>query len=62
MLGVAGLALYSTEVERHWLQITRRDVVLPGLHPAFDGMRIAQLSDIHMDEYNEPLFLRYVIY
>jgi hypothetical protein len=60
-LGVAGLALYSTEIERHWLQITRRDVFLHGLHPVFDGMRIAQLSDIHMDEYTEPLFLRHVI-
>jgi hypothetical protein len=61
MLGVGGLALYPIEIERHWLQITHRDVVLQGLHPTFDGMRIAQLSDIHMDEYTEPLFLRHVI-
>jgi predicted MPP superfamily phosphohydrolase len=28
---------------------------------AFDGLRIAQLSDIHMDEYTEPFFLRQAI-
>ncbi|MGA9670171.1 MAG: metallophosphoesterase [Terracidiphilus sp.] len=60
-LGVATLALYPSEIERHWLEITRRDVVLPGLSHVFDGMRIAQISDIHMDVFTEPLFLRHVI-
>jgi predicted MPP superfamily phosphohydrolase len=27
----------------------------------FEGLRIAQLSDIHLDEYTEPFFLRYAI-
>ncbi|MGP8187265.1 MAG: metallophosphoesterase [Terracidiphilus sp.] len=54
----AGLALYSGEVERHWLEITRGDVYLPGLSKAFDGFRIAQLSDIHLDRFTEPFFLR----
>jgi predicted MPP superfamily phosphohydrolase len=53
----AGLALYGGEVERHWIEITNRDVFLPGLSPAFDGFRIAQLSDIHLDEYTEPSLL-----
>ena len=53
-----GFALYAGEIERHWIEITRRDVVLPGLPSAFDGFRVAQLSDIHMDEYTEPFFLR----
>jgi predicted MPP superfamily phosphohydrolase len=61
VLGIAGLALYSGEIERHWLQISRRDVFLRGLPPVFDGMRIAQISDIHMDEFTEPIFLRHVI-
>jgi uncharacterized protein len=55
---MGGLALYAGEVERHWIEISRRDVVLPGLSAAFDGFRVAQLSDIHMDEYTEPFFLR----
>jgi predicted MPP superfamily phosphohydrolase len=53
----AGLALYGGEVERHWIEITDRDVLLPGLSPAFDGYRIAQLSDIHLDEFTEPFLL-----
>ena len=61
LYGAAGLALYAGEVERHWIQITERDVRLSGLPSAFDGPRVAQLSDIHMDEYTEPLFLRYAI-
>ncbi len=53
-----GLTIYGGEIERHWIEITRRDVVIPGLPQAFDGFRVAQLSDIHMDEYTEPFFLR----
>ena len=53
----AGLALYGGEGERHWIEITHHDVSLPGLSPAFDGYRIAQLSDIHLDEFTEPFLL-----
>ena len=53
-----GLTIYGGEIERHWIEITRRDVFVAGLPQAFDGFRIAQLSDIHMDEYTEPFFLR----
>jgi uncharacterized protein len=59
--GAAGLALYAGEVERHWIEITQHEVRVPGLAAAFDGMRIAQLSDIHMDEYSEPFFLRHAV-
>lgn len=56
-----GLALYPGEIERHRIQITHHEVFLPGLPRSFDGFRIAQLSDIHMDEYSEPFFLRAAI-
>jgi uncharacterized protein len=59
--GCAGLAVYSSEIERHWLEITQLQVSLAGLPAVFDGMRIAQLSDIHMDEYTEPFFLHRVV-
>jgi hypothetical protein len=52
------LALYGGEIERHWIEITHRDVFIAGLPQAFDGFRVAQLSDIHLDEYTEPFFLR----
>jgi predicted MPP superfamily phosphohydrolase len=57
-----GLALYGSEIERHWIEITHRDAFLPGLPQAFDGFRFAQLSDIHIDEYTEPFFLREAIH
>ena len=59
--GAAGLALYSGEVERHWIEVTQRDFYLRNLPAAFDGMRIVQLSDIHMDNYTEPFFLHQVV-
>lgn len=61
MVGAAGLALYSGEIARHWIQVTQRDVFLRNLPAAFDGLRIAQISDIHMDEFTEPFFLRHVV-
>jgi predicted MPP superfamily phosphohydrolase len=57
-LVAGGLAVYGGEIERHWIEISHRDVSVPGLPRVFDGFRIAQLSDIHMDEYTEPFFLR----
>jgi uncharacterized protein len=61
LCGVAGLALYAGEGERHWLEVTQRDFFLSGLPTAFNGMRVVQLSDIHLDEFTEPFFLRHVI-
>jgi predicted MPP superfamily phosphohydrolase len=54
----AGLAIYAGEIERHWIEIVRRDIFLSGLPSAFDGFRVAQLSDIHLDEFTEPFLLR----
>jgi uncharacterized protein len=57
-LGVLGLAFYSGEIARHWLEITHRDVMIPGLPVDFDGLKVAQLSDVHLDQFTEPFFLR----
>jgi|ERR1700722_2437880 predicted MPP superfamily phosphohydrolase len=59
--GVVCLAAYSNVIARHWIEITRPEIRLTGLPAAFDGLRIAQLSDIHMDEFTEPFFLHHVI-
>ncbi|HUV69105.1 MAG TPA: metallophosphoesterase [Terracidiphilus sp.] len=61
LLAAGGLALYSGEIERHWIDISRFDVALPTLPATFDGMRIAQISDIHMDNFTEPFFLRHIV-
>ena len=57
-LGALGVAVYSGEIERHWIEITRREAEIPGLPRDFDGLKAAQLSDIHMDDFTEPFFLR----
>ncbi len=59
--GAAGLALYSTAIERHWIEISHHDFVLRGLPAAFEGVRMVQLSDIHLDLFTEPFFLRHAI-
>jgi len=58
LLGGAGLTLYSGEIERHWIEVTDIDIAVRGLPEALEGVRIAQLSDIHMDEFTEETFLR----
>ena len=44
-LVVAG---YGILVRRRWYRVAERDVHVPGLDPQFDGLRIAQLSDLHI--------------
>ncbi len=56
-----GLALYSDDVSRHELTVTRPTFRIKNLPSAFDGFRIAQISDIHLEEYTEDFFLRRVI-
>ena len=54
----AGTALWAGEVERHWIDVVHQDIFVAGLPHQFEGMRIAQLSDIHLNEYTEPFLLR----
>ena len=58
---VAGLALYSSEIERHEIEVVPRTIALAGLAEAFVGFRIVQLSDIHLKEFTESAFLREVV-
>lgn len=60
-LGAAGLLVYSGELERHHLEITYRTAELTRLSPELDGLRIAQLSDFHYEQYTEPSFVRHVV-
>jgi predicted MPP superfamily phosphohydrolase len=58
---VAGLALYSGEIARHEIDLVPRTLRISNLPSAFQGFRIAQISDIHLDEFTEPLFLERVV-
>lgn len=61
LCSAGGLALYAGEFERHWLEVVKKDIGLRGLSAEFDGLTIAQLSDIHLDEFTEPFLLREAI-
>jgi predicted MPP superfamily phosphohydrolase len=52
-----GMALYSGFHARHELEITERTFAIRNFPDAFVGFRIAQLSDIHLEEFTEPSFL-----
>ena len=54
---MGGLTLYGAEFERHWLEVVHREISIKDLPSAFDGVKVAQLSDIHLDEFTEPFFL-----
>lgn len=56
-LGV-GLTLDAGMLARHDLEVVNRTICIDRLPEAFHGFRIAQISDIHLEEYTEPWFLR----
>jgi hypothetical protein len=58
---LGGIALYAGEVERHRIDVSPSEVFVPGLPQGFEGFRIAQISDIHLDEFTEPFFVRDVV-
>jgi predicted MPP superfamily phosphohydrolase len=57
----AALALYAGEIARHEVDIVHRPIAIDNLPTAFNGYRIVQLSDIHLDEYTEPFFLEHIV-
>src|SRR4051794_20806232 len=46
-----GGSAYITRIEPYSLSLSRVEVSLPHLAPTFDGMTIAQISDIHLGEW-----------
>ncbi len=49
-LGVGGSLAYARAIEPYHLRVTRLPALIYDLAPAFDGYRIVQFSDIHMDD------------
>ena len=58
----AGLSLYAGEFARHETDVVNRTIAIRNLPPSFQGYRIAQISDIHLDEYTEPYFLERIVH
>lgn len=61
-LTAAGVALYAGEIARHEIDLVENTVPVRHLPSTFAGFRIVQLSDIHLDEFTEPLFLEHVVH
>ncbi|MGH7628219.1 MAG: metallophosphoesterase [Gemmatimonadales bacterium] len=55
--GAAGAALAGDTfaIEPRRVQLTRHDVPVPGLPPALEGLRIAQVSDMHLPACRGPV-------
>jgi hypothetical protein len=51
MATVAGLMLFGYTLGQRRLVVSRITVPIPGLPPALDGLRVVQLSDLHMGQY-----------
>lgn len=66
LLGSACVAVatgfYAGEIERHWTEVTHTNAIVPDLPAGFEGVRVAQLSDIHLEEFTEPYYLRDAIH
>lgn len=58
----AGMTLYSGEIARHELDVVEHTSFIRDLPAGLEGVRLAQLSDIHLDEYTEPYFLERVVH
>jgi uncharacterized protein len=55
------LVAYSGFWDRHHLELIEQTIRLRRLPEAFHGLRIAQVSDIHYDEFTEPYFVREMV-
>ena len=49
--GAAALVYYAHSIEPLDIRVNQVALTLPRLHPVFDGYRVVQLSDIHMDTF-----------
>ncbi len=61
VLGAMGLVLVAGYVGSRWLVVRRVDAFVPDLPASFDGLRIAQLSDLHVGPHTSRKFLRRVV-
>ncbi len=57
LLGAGGL-LYAREVETRLVEVKHVVLTLPRLAPEFDGYRLVQIGDLHLDDWVKPERLR----
>jgi len=54
LAGAVGGLVYAREVEPYRVVVERITLTLPRLAPSFDGYRVVQISDVHMDGWMAP--------
>lgn len=52
---------YASQIEPFWLDLHEKQIKIPGLPGAFEGLRIAQLTDLHIDQRIPLSYLRRVV-
>lgn len=52
---------YSALVEPRLMTVTEHEVSISGLPSAFDGLKIVQLSDLHVDIWTRPRHIRRIV-
>jgi uncharacterized protein len=60
LLGVGGL-IYAREVETRRVDVRPVELTLPRLAPEFDGYRIVQFGDLHLDDWSKPERLHRIV-
>jgi len=53
-LAAFATAAWGVFVRRRWVRMRELDIMIPGLPAAFDGYRVAQLSDLHLGGLTPP--------
>jgi predicted MPP superfamily phosphohydrolase len=56
-----GLATYAATYARHEFEITHRTLPIRNLPQSFVGLRVVQMSDLHLEEYTEASFLERMV-
>jgi predicted MPP superfamily phosphohydrolase len=59
-LGVLGAVAYPF-LEAKWCRVVPQTIVLPNLSPAFRGMRIALIADVHHGPFVPLAYIRHVV-
>ena len=49
-----GALLYAREIEPRMVELVRLTLTLPRLDPEFDGYRLVQIGDFHLDDWTKP--------
>lgn len=60
LLGAGGL-IYAREIETRWLEVRPVTLTLPRLAREFDGYRVVQIGDIHLEDWTKPRRLNRIV-